>query len=148
MNTVQSHHKLTFRLINHKPFRNALAFLVMCAAVLGFVIVPIEATSARANITSLEEGLWWAVTTITGVGYGDFVPVTTLGRVVGALLEVFGVMIFGLIIGIIGITMSKRQEEYYWFRLFDRIDKLEGKISDLQKHNAFVMNEKHQEEKK
>lgn len=146
MNTTPSHHKLTVRLINHKPFRNALLVLAICATVLGVLIVPVEANVSNARIHSVEDGLWWAVTTVTGVGYGDMYPVTTLGRVIGSLLQISGVVVFGLIIGIIGITMSKRQEEYYWFRLFDRIDQLESKLSSLEKQNSFFA--KKEEEKK
>lgn len=146
MENIPSHHKLTTRLINHKPFRDALMLLVFCATILGVLIVPVEAMSKTARIRTFEEGLWWAATTVTGVGYGDFVPVTTVGRIIGVLLQVSGVVIFGLIIGIIGITMSKRQEEYYWFKLFERIDQLESKLDNLEKKNTFLI--QHNGEKK
>ncbi len=146
MNTVHSHHKLTSRLINHKPFRDALLLLALSSTVLGILIVPVESLAVNARIHNVGDGLWWAITTITGVGYGDMYPVTAIGRLMGAMLQVSGVLIFGLIIGIIGITMSKRQEEYNWFRLFDRIDQLETKLSSLEKQNSFFA--KKEEEKK
>lgn len=145
MNTVQSH-KLTKRLINHRPFRIALLILVICSVFLGFVIVPLEAMSTQENIHTYGEGLWWAVTTVTGVGYGDYTPVTPMGRVIGALLQIFGVVIFGLIIGIIGITMGKRQEEYYWFRLFERMDRLEDQMKELEKRNTYLVQRKEEKE--
>jgi voltage-gated potassium channel len=135
-------HKFTKQLLNHRPFRNALIVLTVLSVFLGLLIVPIEATHPHPNITTFEEGLWWASTTVTGVGYGDFYPVTTMGRLVGTSLQVSGVMMFGLLIGIIGITMTKRQEEYYWFRLFERIDSLETKLQRLERHDA--LSTKHQ----
>lgn len=40
---------------------------------------------------SISDGIWWALMTITTVGYGDFFPVTTAGRIVGGLLMVVGI---------------------------------------------------------
>lgn len=58
-----------------------------------------ESKSADANITSGGDALWWAVVTITTVGYGDLYPVTAAGRITG-----FFVMLAG--IGIIGALAS------------------------------------------
>ena len=137
---MSTNHKLTTTLFKHRKFRATFALLVLLSTLLGVLIVPVERTSPKARILSIEDGLWWAVTTVTGVGYGDMVPVTTSGRMVGALLEISGVIMFGLIIGIIGITLSKRQEEYAWFRLFERLDQIEGKIDALEKKSRFLVN--------
>lgn len=147
MFTATPHHKLAVRLINHKPFRNALAVVVACSLVIGVLVVPIEQGALSPRIRNVSDGLWWAVSTVTGVGYGDVVPVTTAGRVMGAVLEIFGVIAFGLIIGIIGITMSKRQEEYYWFKLFERIDQLEQKIEEVKKKSEYLVQNGQKEKK-
>lgn len=130
------HHKVTHRLFHHRPFRNALILLTVLSIFLGILIVPIESRDPKAKIHSTEEGIWWAVSTVTSVGYGDFVPVTTTGRLVGIALEITGATIFGLIVGIIGITMTKRQEEFVWFRLFDRLDHIEAKLQKMEHQNA------------
>ncbi len=136
---MSSNHKFTVRLLNHRKFRTSLVFLLSFSIIIGLAVVPVERFAPHARIHSFEDGLWWAVTTVTGVGYGDMVPVTTLGRVLGAILEISGVVMFGLLIGIIGITLTKKQEEYAWFRLFERIDQLEGKIDDLEKKMQFIV---------
>lgn len=130
------HHKVTHRLFHHRPFRNALILLAALSIFLGILIVPIESRNPKAKIYSTEEGIWWAVSTVTSVGYGDFVPVTTTGRLVGIVLEITGAIIFGLIVGIIGITMTKRQEEFVWFRLFDRLDHIDAKLQKMEHQNA------------
>jgi voltage-gated potassium channel len=58
------------------------------------VILNVE-TTPDANIKTGSDALWWAITTITTVGYGDRYPVTDEGRVVGAILMVVGVGFFG-----------------------------------------------------
>lgn len=130
---VAAHRTFSHRLFHHRSFRHALLLLITLSVFLGILIVPIELRSQKARIQTIEEGLWWAVTTATGVGYGDFVPVTTTGRMIGAALQLAGVTMFGLLIGIIGITMTKRQEEYTWFRLFDRLDQIDERLNRLEK---------------
>ena len=130
---------VTHRLFHHRPFRNALTILIALSVFLGVLIVPIEAGDPHSRIHTFEEGIWWAITTVTGVGYGDYVPVTATGRVVGIVLMFVGAIIFGLIVGIIGITMTKRQEEYVWFKLFDRLDQLDEKLTKIERENAELM---------
>jgi len=50
---------------------------------------------------SIPHALWWAVATLTTVGYGDIVPVSTIGRIVGGVVMIFGLGMFALPIGII-----------------------------------------------
>ncbi len=136
---VAAHHTFSHRLFHHRSFRQALLVLVALSVFLGILIVPVESRSPKARIHTIEEGLWWAVTTVTGVGFGDYVPVTTTGRIVGAALEITGVTMFGLLIGIIGITMTKRQEEYTWFRLFNRLDQIEERLTRIEKKSDMTV---------
>jgi voltage-gated potassium channel len=52
-----------------------------------------------ANITSAQDAVWWAVVTLTTVGYGDRYPITGEGRAVAVLLMVAGVGLFGTFSG-------------------------------------------------
>lgn len=52
--------------------------------------------AAKANITTFSDALWWAVSTVATVGYGDHYPVTPAGRAIGIMLMVAGVGIFGV----------------------------------------------------
>lgn len=69
------------------------AILIFAAAVME---LDVERTAARANITTFSDALWWAVSTVTTVGYGDHYPVTAAGRAVGIVLMITGVGIFGV----------------------------------------------------
>ena len=70
---------------------------------------------------SVADGLWWALVTITTVGYGDISPATGLGRVVGGFLMVGGMFTLALFAGIIGqslvTALLKVREEQ--FRMSD-----------------------------
>jgi len=52
------------------------------------------------KFSSIPASMWWALATLTTVGYGDMVPLTTAGRVFGSMIMVFGVAMFTLPIGI------------------------------------------------
>lgn len=79
-------------------------FITLLAAMVVLVLASVfvlqfEGKDPNANITTGDDALWWAWVTITTVGYGDFYPITTSGRIVG-----FFVMLTG--IGIIGALAS------------------------------------------
>ena len=50
-----------------------------------------------SNIKNFEDGLWWAITTVTTVGYGDRFPTTTEGRFLAAVLMFMGISLVGVI---------------------------------------------------
>jgi voltage-gated potassium channel len=58
-------------------------------------------TAEGANIRTPEDAVWWAIVTVTTVGYGDRYPVTWEGRVVAALLMTAGVGLFGTFSGFV-----------------------------------------------
>ena len=60
-----------------------------------------EGRSPDANIVTGGDALWWGFVTITTVGYGDFYPVTGLGRMVGVLVMFAGVGIIGALASIL-----------------------------------------------
>jgi voltage-gated potassium channel len=57
----------------------------------------VERRALGSNIHSYADGLWWAISTVTTVGYGDRVPVTPEGRLIGGALMVVGVGTMGTI---------------------------------------------------
>lgn len=57
-------------------------------------------TSPESNIRTAEDALWWSMTTITSVGYGDRFPVTNVGRIVASLTMFCGIGLFGTLSGV------------------------------------------------
>jgi voltage-gated potassium channel len=65
--------------------------------VAALAVLDAERDAPNATITNFGDALWWAVTTITTVGYGDRYPVTTEGRLIAGALMVAGIALVGVI---------------------------------------------------
>jgi voltage-gated potassium channel len=90
--------KLIYEHINKNKKQSALtsvsliSFLMILFASIS--ILQFE-KNINSNIKTAEDAIWWSYVTITTVGYGDKFPVTTEGRIIGAILMTTGVGIFG-----------------------------------------------------
>ncbi|MBU6154143.1 MAG: ion transporter [Bdellovibrionales bacterium] len=64
-----------------------------------------------SNIKTAGDALWWAYSTVTTVGYGDRYPVTTEGRIIGALLMTIGVGTFGVFTASISALIMGKKDK-------------------------------------
>ena len=101
------------------------AFSLLGTAVfLGGVSLYLVERTANPAISTLTDGFWWALVTITTVGFGDISPVTPVGRAVGAVMMITGMFSLALFAGIVGHTLLHavlgiREEQ---FRMSNYID--------------------------
>ncbi|MCF6184630.1 MAG: potassium channel family protein, partial [Bacteroidales bacterium] len=65
------------------------------------VIYHFEYQAQPEKFSSIFASMWWAVSTMTTVGYGDIYPVTVLGKIFGGFVSILGLGTFGLPMGII-----------------------------------------------
>ena len=70
----------------------------------------LEEYATGANITSASDAMWYVIVTISTVGYGDQFPVTNSGRLLGSLIIVVGVAIFGTLTGFLANTFLGSSE--------------------------------------
>ena len=70
-----------------------------------------ERTVEGSNIKTFSDGLWWAVTTVTTVGYGDRYPTTTEGRLLAVLLMVTGISLVGVITASVAAWFVKLSQD-------------------------------------
>lgn len=76
---------------------SAFVVMVVCST----LVLQFESRSDDANIVTGGDALWWAIVTITTVGYGDRYPVTTFGRIVGVLVMLSGVGIIAALASVL-----------------------------------------------
>jgi voltage-gated potassium channel len=84
---------------------------VLLVYVASLAVLEAERGAPEGHITDFGEALWWSMTTITTVGYGDMYPVTTTGRVIAALLMIGGISLLGTITATIASWIVQRVSE-------------------------------------
>jgi hypothetical protein len=95
------------RVIGNRLMRNRAGSALLTLLLLGILVLEfgslwmlaLEQGAPGANITTASDALWYVIVTISTVGYGDQYPVTTGGRILGAVIIVIGVGIFGTFTG-------------------------------------------------
>jgi voltage-gated potassium channel len=100
-----------------------LLMIISCSiAVLQFEV------PAGGNIQSAQDALWWAVSTMTTVGYGDRYPISAEGRVVAIFLMAAGVGLFGILSGLVAswfLSPAVKETD-------TDVEELKGMIKELQ----------------
>ena len=79
----------------------ALALVVVMLILASSAIYIIEVESQPDVFTSIPAAMWWGISALTTVGYGDMAPVTPLGKFIGGVIQLLGIAIFALPAGII-----------------------------------------------
>ena len=106
-----------------QAFRDSsLLYIAAFSLVGGFTLVGglsfyLVERSVNAGLPSLRHAFWWAIVTLTTVGYGDITPVTPVGQAIGAALMVAGMFTLALFAGVVGHTLlntmlSVREEQF------------------------------------
>ncbi len=126
MSRVKNFFSLLETIFNSRRLRTILVALIFFIGVFGYLFYVSE-----PQVESFGDGIWWALVTITTVGYGDITPLTTLGRVVAGLLMLLGL---GLIATITAIVSAKFIQNYVDGHTNDDVlEKLEELETEIEK---------------
>ena len=131
---------------------NKLFYLLFVAAgiiVVGsFVIFSVESQHPDSQINSMLDAVWWTVSTVTTVGYGDIVPITDTGKIVAIFFMFFGISILALFLSVLGTQFYKRRFEnegkevsHAQKLILDRMNDLEKNQEKLQKELKDLIDE-------
>ena len=126
LSRVKNFFSLLDTIFNSRRLRTILAALIFFIGVFGYLFYVSE-----PQVETFGDGIWWALVTITTVGYGDITPLTTLGRVVAGLLMLLGL---GLIATITAIVSAKFIQNYVDSHTNDDVlEKLEELETEIEK---------------
>ena len=128
MNRIKNFINLIERVFNSRRLRTILGVLIICIISFGYVFY-----LAEPQIKTIEDGIWWALVTITTVGYGDITPLTTLGRLVAGTLMFVGL---GLIATVTAIVSAKFIANYVDHHtnddVLEKLEELEDEIEKIE----------------
>jgi len=92
--------------------RRIFPFLVVVTVGVGLVAGFVATLVDEKDFPTFGDGAWWAIVTLATVGYGDIVPTTTTGRLVGSALILFGITFLSFLTAIVtSLFVSTEQEE-------------------------------------
>lgn len=120
--------------------RHKLGYTLLIALVVvvgsGLLVAALEQGDPARNIESIPDGLWWSITTITTVGYGDRFPVTAIGRAIGAVVMILGIGLFGLLAASLASFLVEKDIEKdldpQMAQIDDRLSRIEALLKNLQ----------------
>jgi hypothetical protein len=104
----------TRSILRHRGLNWVLLIVLVLNLIAAAMVLELERGNPQANIDSYPDALWWAVTTITTVGYGDRFPMTPAGRGVAVVLMIAGIAMFGVITPRSPPTSSSRRPRRTW----------------------------------
>ncbi|CAM1353897.1 ion transporter [Tenacibaculum insulae] len=83
-----------------------LSFVIILCVILGTIMYLIEGNS-NSGFTSIPRSVYWAIVTLTTVGYGDIAPVTAFGQLIASFIMILGYGIIAIPTGIVSSEMTK-----------------------------------------
>ena len=135
MNRIKNFINLIERVFNSRRLRTILGVLIICIISFGYIFYLTE-----PEIKTFGDGIWWALVTITTVGYGDITPLTTLGRFVAGTLMFVGL---GLIATVTAIVSAKFIANYVDHHTNDEVlekrEELEDEIEKIEEIESNVV---------
>ena len=107
----------------------ALALVYVSAVALYFI----EGVGAeREAFASIPRALWWAIATLTTVGYGDVYPITPLGRLFASVIALAGIGVVALPAGVFASAFSDELREREIKKLKERVEEVETENEELE----------------
>jgi voltage-gated potassium channel Kch len=96
------------RIINARSVTIGLAVTFIFLALIGGILIRFV---DHENFPSVGLGIWWALQTVTTVGYGDVVPTTLAGRVIGGVVMVIGIAFISFVTAGVTSALVRRAGE-------------------------------------
>lgn len=133
---IRTVHRVATALFHNRLQGGAVSLALMAFLLVAFSSVAVLVCERQdgANIKSAEDAIWWSITTMTTVGYGDHYPVTTEGRVVGIILMICGVGMFAGLSGLVASLFLGKPEPQpdATQEILARLERLETKVNALR----------------
>jgi voltage-gated potassium channel len=111
-------------ILEAKPLASVFALFLIILFLASAAMHVLERDLQPAAFGTLPKSLWWAVVTLTTTGYGDEVPHTELGHILGAVVMICGIATFGLWTGILATGFAAESRRRNFIQTWDLVSKV------------------------
>jgi voltage-gated potassium channel len=131
---------LTRLLQREKALSSGAAFRFVALITVFVVVVAgsVEAIVETEKIHSTWDGIWWAATTVTTVGYGDAYPTTDGGRIVAIVLMFVGIGFISVLTATIASFFVKSERSPESEEILSALQRVEGELAELRRQLAAI----------
>ena len=102
MNRIKNFINLLKTIFNSRILRTILWALIFFVGLFGYIFY-----IAEPAVKTFGDGVWWALVTVTTVGYGDITPLTTLGRLVAGALMFLGLVLIATVTALVSANFIR-----------------------------------------
>lgn len=118
-------------LLTHQGLHYALLAAMLVVFACSGVVLYFERNAPGSNIHNIGDALWWAIVTVTTVGYGDRYPVTAAGRGVAVVLMLVGIGLIGVLTATAASYFVQQQADEDKVDLEKRLDRIEAMLAKV-----------------
>lgn len=118
-------------LLSHRGFHFVLLAVMLIIFACAGLVLSFEQHAKGSNIHSFADALWWAMVTVTTVGYGDRYPVSAGGRGVAVVLMLVGIGLIGVLTATVASYFVEQQSDEGMDALTERLDRMEAMLKQL-----------------
>ncbi len=129
MNRLKYYLSLLLRAFNNKRLRTVLSLILFFIILFGFIFFITE-----PDVKSFSDGLWWALVTITTVGYGDITPMTSIGRLVASALMFLGLGLIASLTAVVSVKFIQNFVDHHTNDdVLEKLDEMQKDIDEIKR---------------
>lgn len=120
------------RVVSDRGMRAAALVVVLTVVFAGLLVWRVERRNPERTIDSPADGIWWTITTITTVGYGDVYPTRPAARVIAAIVMVVGIGALSTVTAGIAALLVKDDDDAQFTLIVRKLEALEAEVRLLR----------------
>jgi len=129
LNRLKYYLSLLLRAFNNKRLRTVLSLILFFIILFGFIFFITE-----PDVKSFSDGLWWALVTITTVGYGDITPMTSIGRLVASALMFLGLGLIASLTAVVSVKFIQNFVDHHTNDdVLEKLDEMQKDIDEIKR---------------
>ncbi len=128
MNRIKNFIYLLKTIFNSRRLRTILGALIFFVCMFGYLFY-----IAEPAVKTFGDGIWWALVTVTTVGYGDITPLTTLGRIISGALMIIGLGLIATVTALVSANFIRNYVDSHTNDdVLEKLKELENEIEKLK----------------